>query len=149
MITIWGRANSVNVQKVLWCCDELVLPFQRIDAGGSFGHLNEPSYLAMNPNGKVPTITDGTFVLWESNAILRYLAMEYGPSSLLYPTDPKVRASIERWLDWSIGTLAPIERPVFLALVRTPPEKRDTAKLAADFDQLTPLWRLLDHHLQG
>ncbi|MBB2930363.1 glutathione S-transferase family protein [Paraburkholderia silvatlantica] len=149
MITIWGRANSVNVQKVLWCCDELVLPFQRIDAGGPFGHLNEPSYLAMNPNGKIPTITDGTFVLWESNAILRYLAMEYGPSSLLYPTDPKVRAAIERWLDWSIGTLAPAERPVFLALVRTPPEQRDTAKIAADFDQLTPLWRLLDHHLQG
>ena len=96
MITIWGRANSVNVQKVLWCCDELVLPFQRIDAGGPFGHLNEPSYLAMNPNGKIPTISDGNFVLWESNAILRYLAMEYGPSSLLYPTDPKVRASIER-----------------------------------------------------
>ncbi|CAM2168567.1 Glutathione S-transferase GstB [Paraburkholderia sacchari] len=149
MIKIWGRANSVNVQKVLWCCDELVLQFERIDAGGQFGHLDDPSYLAMNPNGKIPTLVDGGFVLWESNAILRYLAMEYGPSSLLYPTDPKVRASIERWLDWSIGTLAPAERPLFLALVRTPPEKRDPAKIEADVQNVATLWTLLDHHLQG
>ncbi|MDR3100430.1 MAG: glutathione S-transferase [Paraburkholderia sp.] len=149
MIKIWGRANSVNVQKVLWCCDELVLPFERIDAGGQFGHLDEPSYLAMNPNGKIPTLADGNFVLWESNAILRYLAMEYGPSSPLYPADPKVRASIERWLDWSIGTLAPAERPLFLALVRTPPEKRDPAKIEADVQNVATLWTLLDHHLQG
>jgi glutathione S-transferase len=149
MIKIWGRANSVNVQKVMWCCDELVLPFERIDAGGHFGHLDEASFLAMNPNGKIPTIVDGSFTLWESNSILRYLAMEYGPSSLLYPTDPKVRASIERWLDWSIGTLAPAERPVFLALVRTPPEKRDPVKIEADVQNVAVLWTLLDHHLQG
>lgn len=149
MIKIWGRANSVNVQKLLWCCDELVLPFERIDAGGPFGHLDEMSYLAMNPNGKIPTLVDGNFVLWESNAILRYLAMEYGPSSLLYPTDPKVRASIERWLDWSIGTLAPAERPLFLALVRTPPEKRDPVKIEADVQNVAALWALLDHHLRG
>ena len=149
MIKIWGRPNSVNVQKVLWCCDELVLPFERIDAGGPFGHLDDPAYLAMNPNGKIPTLVDGNFVLWESNAILRYLAMEYGPSSLLYPADPKVRASIERWLDWSIGTLAPAERPLFLALVRTPPVKRDPAKIEADVQSVAALWTLLDHHLQG
>jgi len=149
MITIWGRANSANVQKVLWCCDELVLPFERIDAGQQYGRLDEPAYLALNPNGKIPTLVDGNFTLWESNAILRYLAMEYGPSSLLYPTDPKVRALIERWLDWSIGTLAPAERPVFITLVRTPVEKRDMAKLAADLDGVAAQWRLLDRHLQG
>jgi len=149
MIKIWGRPNSVNVQKALWCCDELVLPFERIDAGGPFGHLDEPSYLAMNPNGKIPTLVDGNFVLWESNAILRYLAMEYGPSSLLYPADPKVRASIERWLDWSIGTLAPAERPLFLALVRTPADQRDPVKIEADVQSVAALWTLLDHHLQG
>ncbi|WP_233868092.1 glutathione S-transferase family protein [Paraburkholderia adhaesiva] len=149
MITIWGRANSVNVQKVMWCCDELVLPFERVDAGGQFGRLDEPAFLAMNPNGKIPTLVDGTFTLWESNAILRYLAMEYGPSSLLYPIDPKVRALIERWLDWTLGTLAPTERPVFHALVRTPADQRDMAKLATDLDALTPLWKLLDRHLQG
>ncbi|HEY1608132.1 MAG TPA: glutathione S-transferase family protein [Paraburkholderia sp.] len=149
MITIWGRANSANVQKVLWCCDELVLPFERIDAGLQFGRLNEPAYLEMNPNGRVPTLVDGDFVLWESNSILRYLAMQYGPSSLLYPSDPKVRASIERWLDWSLTTLVPAERPVFQAAVRTPPEKRDLAKLAADVKSVTECWKLLDRHLQG
>lgn len=149
MITIWGRANSANVQKVLWCCDELVLPFERIDAGLQYGRLDEPGYLAMNPNGKIPTLVDGNFTLWESNAILRYLAMEYGPSSLLYPIEPRVRALIERWLDWSIGTLAPAERPLFHALVRTPAEKRDMAKVATDLDNVAVLWKLLDHHLQG
>ncbi|WP_322042449.1 glutathione S-transferase [Paraburkholderia sp. J67] len=149
MIKIWGRANSVNVQKLLWCCDELVLPFERIDAGGKFGRIDEPAFLAMNPNGKVPVLQDGNFVLWESNAILRYLAMQYGPSSLLYPNEPKVRAGIERWLDWSIGTLAPAERPLFLALVRTPPEQRDVAKIEADLASTAALWTLLDQHLQG
>lgn len=149
MITIWGRANSVNVQKVLWCCDELVLPFERIDAGGQFGGLDDPSFLAMNPNGKVPTLVDGNYVLWESNAIVRYLAMQYGASSSLYPTDPKVRGSIERWLDWSANTYAPVERPLFLALVRTPPEKRDGAKIADDLHQVGQLWRMLDQHLTG
>ncbi|MBN3813149.1 glutathione S-transferase [Paraburkholderia sp. Ac-20347] len=149
MIKIWGRANSVNVQKVLWCCDELVLPFERIEAGGKFGRLDEPAYLAMNPNAKVPTLVDGNFVLWESNAILRYLAMEYGPSSLLYPTEPKVRAGVERWLDWSIGTLAPAERPLFIALVRTPVEKRDAIQIAADLANVAAQWTLLDRHLQG
>ncbi|WP_296659276.1 glutathione S-transferase N-terminal domain-containing protein [Paraburkholderia sp.] len=149
MITIWGRANSVNVQKVLWCCDELVLPFERIDAGLQYGRLDEPAFLAMNPNGKVPTLVDGTFTLWESNAILRYLAMQYGPSSQLYPADAKVRALIERWLDWSLGTLAPAERPVFATLVRTPVEQRDMTKLAADFEAVGALWKRVDRHLQG
>ncbi len=149
MITIWGRANSANVQKVLWCCDELVLPFQRIDAGLQFGRNNEADYLAMNPTGRIPTLVDGNYVLWESNSILRYLAMQYGPASPLYPTEPKVRASIERWLDWSLATLVPAERPLFQQLVRTPPEKRDAARIAADLAAVTEQWKLLDHHLQG
>jgi glutathione S-transferase len=117
IITIWGRANSVNVQKVLWCCDELVLPYERIDAGMQFGRNNEPEYLAMNPNARVPTLVDGDFVLWESNSILRYLVMQYAPASPLYPPEPRQRASIDRWLDWSLSTLQPAERPVFWALV--------------------------------
>jgi glutathione S-transferase len=127
MITIWGRANSVNVQKVLWCCDELVLPYERIDAGLQFGRNNEPEYLAMNPNARVPTLVDGDFVLWESNSILRYLVMQYGSSSPLYPPEPKQRASIDRWLDWSLSTLQPAERPVFWTIVRTPVAERDRA----------------------
>jgi glutathione S-transferase len=149
MLTIWGRANSVNVQKVLWCCDELGLPFERIDAGLQFGRTGEPEYLAMNPNGKIPTLVDGDFVLWESNAILRYLALQYGGGSPLYPDEPKQRAGIDRWLDWSLSTLAPAERPVFQTLVRTPPAERDAAKLAADFAAAGKLWKLVDTYLQG
>ena len=72
-LTIWGRANSVNVQKVLWCLRELDLAYRRIDAGMAFGKNREPEYLAINPNGRVPTLVDGDFVLWESNSIMRYL----------------------------------------------------------------------------
>jgi glutathione S-transferase len=126
-----------------------VLPYERIDAGLQFGRNNEPEYLAMNPNARVPTLVDGDFVLWESNSILRYLVMQYGPSSPLYPPEPKQRASIDRWLDWSLSTLQPAERPVFWALVRTPAAERDAAKLATDLAAVTTLWKLVDTHLQG
>jgi glutathione S-transferase len=149
MITIWGRTNSVNVQKVLWCCDELVLPYERIDAGMQFGRNNEPAYLSMNPTGKIPTLVDDDFELWESNSILRYLALQYGAGSPLYPAEPRLRASIDRWLDWSLSTLQPAERPVFWTLVRTPPEQRDAARLAEDIRTVTALWQMLDTHLQG
>lgn len=149
MLKIWGRANSVNVQKLLWCCDELGLPFERVDAGLQFGRVNDPDYRELNPNGQIPTLVDGTFVLWESNSILRYLVMQYGASSSLYPSEPKLRASIDRWLDWSLSSLAPAERPVFLALVRTPPEQRDADALAANVKTLVSRWKILDGHLQG
>ncbi|RKP45203.1 glutathione S-transferase family protein [Trinickia fusca] len=149
MLQIWGRANSANVQKVLWCCDELGLPFERIDAGLQFGRVNDPDYRALNPNGQVPTLVDGTYVLWESNSILRYLAMQYGASSSLYPAEPKQRASVDRWLDWTLTMLAPAERPVFITLVRTPAEKRDHAALEANLVTLTARWKLLDTYLQG
>ncbi|GLU30905.1 glutathione S-transferase family protein [Trinickia caryophylli] len=149
MLKIWGRTNSVNVQKVLWCCDELGLPFERIDAGLQFGRVADPEYLALNPNGQIPTLVDGTYVLWESNSILRYLAMQYGASSTLYPADPKTRASIDRWLDWSLSVLQPAERPVFVSVVRTRAEERDTAKLEMDLQVLVKRWKLLDTHLQG
>lgn len=149
MLKIWGRANSVNVQKVLWCCDELSLPFERIDAGMQFDRVRDPEYLELNPNGQVPTLVDGTFVLWESNSILRYLVMQYGAASSLYPSEPKLRASIDRWLDWSLSTLQPAERPVFVSIVRTPAEKRNAEALAADLKTLTARWRILDGHLQG
>jgi glutathione S-transferase len=150
MITIWGRANSVNVQKVLWCCDELVLPYERIDAGMQFGRNNEPEYLAMNPTGRIPTLVDGDFVLWESNSILRYLALQYGPpSNLLYPAEPKTRAGIDRWLDWTLTTLQLAERPVFWSIVRTPAAERDQAALAKDLLAVGALWKMLDTHLQG
>jgi hypothetical protein len=109
-LKIWGRANSVNVQKVLWCLAELDLAYQRIDAGMAFGRNNEPGYLAMNPNGRVPTLVDGDLVLWESNAIMRYLALAYAPASPIYPAAPKQRAGVDSWLDWTLSTIQPVDR---------------------------------------
>jgi glutathione S-transferase len=146
-LTIWGRANSVNVQKVLWCLRELELAYQRIDAGMAFGKNHEPEYLAMNPNGRVPTLVDGDFVLWESNSIMRYLVLAYGKRSPIYPEAPKRRAGVDRWLDWTLSTLQPVERPVFWALVRTPAEQRDMAAIQKDADAAAVQWRIVDAQL--
>ena len=146
-LTIWGRANSVNVQKVLWCAEELGLTWQRIDAGMAFGRNTEPDYLAMNPNGRVPTLVDGDFVLWESNSIMRYFALCYGDGSPIYPAAPRTRAAVDRWLDWTLSTLQPVDRPVFWALVRTPPAQRDMAAIQKDVDAEAVVWRIPDAQL--
>ncbi len=144
---IWGRANSVNVQKVLWCCRELDLAYERIDAGMQFGRNSEPAYLAMNPNGRIPTLVDGDFVLWESNSVMRYLTLAYGKRSTLYPDAPKTRAAVDRWLDWTLSTLQPVDRPVFWALVRTPVEQRDMKAIQKDADAEAVQWRIVDAQL--
>jgi len=141
-LTIWGRANSVNVQKVLWCLSELDLAYDRIDAGMAFGKNDQPEYLAMNPNGRVPTLVDGDYVLWESNSIMRYLNLAYGKSSPIYPQAPRARAAVDRWLDWTLSTLQPVDRPVFWALVRTPVEKRDMTAIQKDVDAEAVVWRI-------
>jgi glutathione S-transferase len=146
-LRIWGRANSVNVQKVLWCLRELDLPYQRINAGMAFGRNHEPEYLAMNPNARVPTLVDGDFVLWESNSIMRYLVLAYGKGSPIYPAAPKVRAGVDRWLDWTLSTLQPVDRPVFWALVRTPIEQRDMDAIQKDADAEAVVWRIADAQL--
>jgi glutathione S-transferase len=149
MLTIWGRANSVNVHKVLWCCEELDLPYERIDAGLHFGRNAEADYLAMNPNGRVPTLVDGDFVLWESNSIIRYLCMQYAPASTLYPSDPKQRASVDRWLDWALTTLQPAEVSIFWGYVRTPAAQRDLAALRTAALKVADVWRVVDAQLEG
>lgn len=146
-ITIWGRANSVNVQKVLWCLSELDIAYERIDAGMAFGRNTESDYLAMNPNARVPTLVDGDFVLWESNSIMRYLALAYRQNSPLYPQAPKLRAGVDRWLDWTLSTVQPVDRPVFWALVRTPVEKRDMAAIQRDVDAEAVVWQIADTQL--
>ena len=149
MLKIWGRNNSVNVQKVLWCCDELGLAYDRVDAGMQFGVNDQPAYLAMNPNGKVPTIEDGAFQLWESNSVMRYLAMAYPADGTLYPTDPQIRASVDRWLDWTLSTLQPAERLVFWGYVRTPAAQRDEAMLQKAAADTAEIWQILERHLDG
>ena len=147
-IRIWGRANSVNVQKVLWCLRELDLAYERIDAGMAFGRNHEPDYIAMNPNARVPTLQDGDFVLWESNSIMRYLVLAYGGESPIYPQAPRRRASVDRWLDWTLSTLQPVDRPVFWALVRTPVEQRDMVAIQKDADAEAAQWRIVDAELK-
>ena len=116
MIMVWGRANSTNVIKVLWLCEELGLRFDRKDVGGPFGGLQTPEFLALNPNGVIPVVEDDGVVVWESHSILRFLAQRYG-SGALYPVEPATRSHVERWLDWHISTLAPALNPVFIALL--------------------------------
>jgi glutathione S-transferase len=128
MLVIWGRNNSVNVQKVLWCCEEMGLGYERIDAGGAFGVVNTPQYRSLNPNGLVPTIDDDGFVLWESHAIVRYLAARHAAGSL-WPEDLRIRAEADRWMDWNHTTFWPAIRVLFLGLVRTAPEQRDARAL--------------------
>ena len=146
MIKIWGRKNSVNVQKVLWCCDELELPYERVDAGGEFGGTREPEYLAMNPTALIPTIRDDGFTLWESNTIVRSLAAKYGPGSL-GPEDPTARALAEKWMDYQLGTVWVAFRAAFLGLIRTPPEKRDPDQIEASLESTAEALAILDAHL--
>jgi glutathione S-transferase len=148
-LQIWGRANSVNVQKVLWCCRELDVAYERIDAGMQYGRNGDADYLAMNPNGRVPTLVDGDFALWESNAIMRYIALAHGQGSTLYPANPRIRAGMERWLDWTLSTLQPVERPLFWGLVRTPPAERDMALMQQAADTAAVQWRIIDRQLEG
>ncbi|GHC28367.1 glutathione S-transferase [Kushneria pakistanensis] len=125
MLKVWGRANSTNVKKVLWCADELGLAVERIDAGGEFGVVNEPNYRALNPNGLIPCLQDGDLVLWESNAIVRYLMAQYGDEPMALH-DPARRAEADKWMDWATSTLTAPFKDVFLNAVRLPPEQRDT-----------------------
>ncbi|CFQ29407.1 MULTISPECIES: glutathione S-transferase [Yersinia] len=146
MLTVWGRNNSSNVKKVLWCLEELALSYERIDVGGQYGQLNEPLYRAMNPNGLIPCLQDGDFILWESNTIVRYLAAQYGENTL-YLSDAQQRASAEKWMDWVTSSIAAPFSAVFIGLVRTPPEQQDKAKIAQGMEQLNKLMAIADSAL--
>ncbi|MFC3441476.1 glutathione S-transferase family protein [Sphingobium rhizovicinum] len=125
MLTIWGRLNSHNVKKVAWFADEIGLPYVRHDVGGKFGM--DAAYLAKNPNALIPTIEDGDVILWESNAILRYLAARHAPA--LWPADPAERAQGDKWMDWQFA-FADLQRDAFLQLVRKTPDQRDGQVIA-------------------
>lgn len=142
MLTIWGRTNSTNVKKALWCARELGLAFERIDAGGKFGMVDDPAYRAMNPNGLVPTLKDGDLVLWESHSIVRYLAARYGDGSL-YPAEPAARAAMEKWMDWVLGMAEPF-RCVMWNVVRRGPQERDAAELARGLEGCARLFGIAD-----
>ena len=147
VIKIWGRNTSSNVQKVMWAVGELGLPHQRIDIGGPFGKNREPAYLAMNPNGLVPTLEeeDG-FLLWESNSVVRYLAAKHR-STVLEPADPHARGRASQWMDWQLSVCGPAITPVFWGLIRTPPEKRDHAAIEAGKKNTTAAMTMVDAQL--
>ena len=146
MMKIYGRLSSINVQKVIWCLEELGkkdgVDYERIDAGLQFGVNKTDAYLKMNPNGLVPTLVDGDYILWESNAIVRYLASLHGGS--LFPADLKTRADADRWMDWSLVTLWPTLRVTFLGLTRTPKEQQDIPRIIKHYQDTTGLLQILE-----
>lgn len=130
MLKIWGRRNSSNVRKVVWCAEELGLAYESIEVGGSFGGNRTSEYTAMNPNGLVPVIEDEGLVLWESNSIVRYLASRHAPGTL-YPLDPAQRAQGEKWMDWTISRMAPLYSELIWGVMRTAPADRDETRINA------------------
>jgi glutathione S-transferase len=143
---IWGRANSINVQKVLWAADECGLKYEREDVGGPFGGNDQPWYLKMNPNGIVPTIDDGGRIVWESNSCVRYLVAKYAAGTL-WPNDPGQRSEADRWMDWQLSVIARGMTTIFWGLVRTAPDKRDMAAINEAVAETGKLWARLDGHL--
>lgn len=147
MLRIWGRLNSINVQKVVWAAAELDLPFRRIDVGGKFGGLDDASYIAKNPNSRIPTVEDGNLIVWESHACLRYLGARYG-AGRLWPEDPVARAPVDMWLDWHHTEAYPPLRDVFWQLVRTPRGERDLDLVERQRVALIPKLAILDAQLE-
>jgi glutathione S-transferase len=147
VIKIWGRKTSSNVQKAMWAIGEIGLPYERIDIAGPFGKNREAAYLAMNPNGLVPTLEeeDG-FLLWESNSIVRYLAAKHR-ATVLEPADLRMRANASKWMDWQLAVAGPAIFECFWGLIRTPPEKRNHAAIEESKTKTTAAMTMVDQQL--
>jgi glutathione S-transferase len=136
-LRVLGRKTSINVRKVLWTCAELDLRFEHVES--------DKKLLARNPNAMVPVIEDGDFVLWESNAICRYLAAKQ-PRATLLPADPHARACVEQWMDWQATELNSAWRYAFLGLARKSADHADPKIIAASVEGWNQHMRLLDEH---
>jgi glutathione S-transferase len=147
MLTVYGRATSSNVQLVMWGIAELGLTCERLDYGHVYGGTDTPAFRAMNPNGLVPVLRDGDLVMWESSAILRYLAARYGGAPF-WPADPVARAPIDMWAEWGRSTLVrDFARPIFWASVRTPPAQRDESALASALNRFDANLTILEDRI--
>jgi Glutathione S-transferase len=148
MLTIWGRADSSNVQAVMWGVGELGLAYTRHDVGHRFGGTDTPEFIAMNPNRLVPVVRDGESIpLWEAGAILRYLAGRYAPESF-WPADPLARADVDRWAEWAkINITMAFGGPVFVPMIFHKPEVRNTAAVEAGLKALTAKLAIADARL--
>lgn len=146
MVRILGRANSINVQKVMWCASEIGLDVERVDIGMKFGGNDTAEYLAKNPNGLIPTLEDGDFVAWESHTIVRYLAEKYG-SPPWAPATLEGRTLAGQWMDWYLSRIHPPMTVIFWNVVRHPPEKRDPAAVVKATEDIAKAWQILDDQL--
>jgi len=147
MLKIWGRKNSINVQKVMWTIGELGIPYERIDAGGAFGGLNDPAFAKMNPMKRVPVIDDGGTIVWESHAIVRYLCARYGKVQL-WAEDPIQRSTSDIWMEWTQSNLqSTFINGVFWNFYRTPEAQRDWPAIRQSIKLTADLLRILDRHL--
>ncbi|UCH72962.1 MAG: glutathione S-transferase family protein [Rhodospirillales bacterium] len=150
MLKVWGRKSSSNVQALMWCIGELNLAYERVDAGFIYGLVDTPEYLSMNPNGLVPTLQDGDDPpLWESGAILRYLANTYATDNF-WPADRIGRADVDKWAEWSkINIALNFTGPVFWRVVRTPPSKRDYSAIRAALRRLNKFLDIAETRLSA
>ena len=148
-IRLWGRISSLNVRKTVWAAQELGLDFQRTDAGAGYGITTTAEYQSKNPNALVPLLEIGDFVLWESNAIVRYLCARYGSAERkFYPEELEARFDAERWMDWQQTTFNRAGGQAFIQLVRTAAEARNAEAIQQSVTATEPLLALLDRHLQ-
>lgn len=144
--TVWGRRSSFNVQKVLWALDEIGLKYEHRDAGGSFGGLDDPEFLAMTPHGRVPVFRDEEGSVWESNSIVRYLCAKHS-SGRLWDAHPFTRSQSDRWIDWAATTLQPTFMRLFWGYYRTPEAQRDQRDNHIALADCQKHFRILDWHL--
>ena len=147
MLKILGKAASRNVRKVLWTCSELDIPFKREDWGAGFQSPQQEAFLALSPNAPVPVIVDGDFVLWESNAIVRYLLAKHAPNSQWFPADLQARAIADKWMDWTTSSFAGPFRTVFWGVLRTPADQQDWPAINAAIKECTALLAMADQAL--
>lgn len=150
MLTIYGRATSSNVQLVMWAVGELGLPHERLDYGHAYGGLDTEEFAALNPHRKIPVLADGDLVVWESAAILRYLAARYGNGGAFWPSDPVTRAKVDMWAEWGKNELCQaFTVPIFWSRVRTAAADRDESALSAAVKRFDSLTHILAHQVQG
>ncbi len=150
MITVWGRRSSSNVQALMWCIEELGIDYKRIDAGFHYGVVETEQYKAINPNATVPTIQDGENPpLWETGAILRYLAGHYAKDEFFWPIDPKNRAIIDQWAEWSkLNVALKFTSPIFWQVIRTPTDRQDLAKIKQAIFEFESALAIAEQQLQ-
>ncbi|HEY4200488.1 MAG TPA: glutathione S-transferase family protein [Devosiaceae bacterium] len=145
-IKLWGRASSLNVQKVRWALEELELDYTQVEVGGRHGGLDRPEYGILNPNRLVPTLQDGDVTVWESHAVLRYLAATYA-SGLLWPVEPNERAVVDQWTDWTATTFQPAWLGLFWNVVRVPVAEHNAELIAKSAAETRRVFRIMEQRL--